>query len=131
MKRLLLKGYIAKRRPSGHVITGKFRRNHGGSIPPNLLERGNNESNSDYIKACKETGQQAHPARFPAALPDFFIKLLTPAGGLVLDPFAGSNTTGRVAEDLDRQWISMELDQDYVENSKLRFRRDNQPKSSN
>ena len=41
-----------------------------------------------------------HPARFPAALPDFFIRFLTDEDDLVVDPFAGSNTTGRVAEDL-------------------------------
>ena len=110
MERLLRRGYVAKKRPSGHDITSKFSRDHGGSIPSNLLERGNNESNSEYIRACRANGLKVHPARFPAALPEFFIKLLTKSGDLVLDPFAGSNTTGRVAEDNDRRWLSIELD---------------------
>jgi hypothetical protein len=42
------------------------------------------------------------PARFPTALPEFFIKLLTEPGDHVLDPFAGSNTTGEAAESLGR-----------------------------
>ncbi len=52
MLRLITKGYRAKERPSGHNITGKFRKNHGGSIPPNMLEMGNDDSNSDYLKSC-------------------------------------------------------------------------------
>ncbi len=121
MERLIARGYIAKRRPSGHNITKKFGRDLGGSIPANVLERGNNESNSEYIKACRRARQKVHPARFPAALPEFYIRLLTKPGSLVLDPFAGSNTTGRVAEILERRWIAIELDAAYGESSKLRF----------
>ena len=70
------RSYRAKVRPSGHVITTKFQRDHGGSISSNLLARGNNESNSAYIKACAAAGRKPHPARFPAALPEFFVKFL-------------------------------------------------------
>jgi DNA modification methylase len=121
MKRLIVRGYRAKTRPSGHVITGKFQRDHGGSIPSNLIERGNNESNSDYMKACVAAGVKPHPARFPKALPDFFIRLLSEPGDIVLDPFAGSNMTGRAAEDLGRRWLAFEMSSEYVEASKLRF----------
>ncbi|MGE5826865.1 MAG: DNA-methyltransferase, partial [Micromonosporaceae bacterium] len=41
-----------------------------------------------------------HPARFPVALPEFFIRLMTQPGQLVLDPFAGTGTTGVAAEKL-------------------------------
>lgn len=121
MERLLKKGYRAKKRPSGHTITAKFNRDHGGSIPDNLIERGNNESNSEYLRICNERGIKVHPARFPAALPEFFIKMLSRPGDLVLDPFAGSNTTGRVAEDLRRRWIAAELNDEYLRASALRF----------
>lgn len=120
MKRLLLRGYRAKQRPSGHKITNKFT-DQGGAIPSNLLERGNNESNSEYIRLCEQHGMKVHPARFPAALPEFFIKFLTEPGDLLVDPFAGSNTTGSVAEGLDRRWLAFELEHRYVENSRLRF----------
>lgn len=120
MKRLLVRGYRAKERPSGHRITAKFR-DRGGSIPSNLLERGNNESNSEYIRLCAERGLKPHPARFPAALPEFFIKFLTDPEAVVVDPFAGSNTTGAVAEGLKRRWLGFELEPKYIATSKLRF----------
>lgn len=121
MQRLIKKGYRAKKRPSGHNITHKFQVDRGGAIPTNLIERGNNESNSDYIKACRDAGLKVHPARFPAALPEFFIKLCTKPGDLVVDPFAGSNMTGYVAEALGRHWIAIDLNAEYVEASKIRF----------
>jgi DNA modification methylase len=121
MKRLLVKGYKSKKRPSGHNITDKFKNNHGGSIPSNLIARGNNESNSDYVKACARLGVKVHPARFPAALPEFFMKFLSKEGDIVLDPFAGSNTTGRVAEDLGRRWIGIDVEAGYVTASAVRF----------
>lgn len=121
MKRLIEKGYKAKQRPSGHNITSKFQKNHGGAIPSNLLIRGNNESNSAYIRACSELGVKVHPARYPYALPEFYIKLLTRPGGLVIDPFAGSNVTGRVAEDLDRRWLAADTNAGYVRASSVRF----------
>jgi len=121
MLRLIERGYRAKERPSGYKITPKFQKNHGGAIPSNVIERGNNESNSRYIKRCADAGQKPHPARFPAALPEFFIKFLTADEHLVVDPFAGSNMTGAVAEGLRRRWLSFELEKRYVDNSALRF----------
>ena len=86
-----------------------------------MLVLGNNAANDVYTKRCKETGIKIHPARFPAALPEFFIKFLTNEGDVVVDPFAGSNTAGFVAEKLDRRWIAMELIGEYLEASKFRF----------
>jgi len=54
-------------------------------------------------------------------LADFFIRFLTKPGDVVLDPFAGSNTTGRVAESLRRRWVSVELDPLYAKTSAVRF----------
>lgn len=121
MKRLLKRGYRPKQRPSGHVITAKFGSDHGGAIPPNLIERGNNESNSEYIRACASAGYKAHPARFPQAIPEFFIKLLTDEGDIVLDPFAGSNMTGATAESLERRWLAAEIKEGYLLASRVRF----------
>lgn len=121
MQRLIKRTIAAAKRPSGHNITTKFNLDRGGAIPSNLLQCGNNESNSAYIKRTKELGQRVHPARFPSELPRWFIEFLTRKGDRVLDPFAGSNTTGAVAESLGRRWIAVELDKAYVENSRLRF----------
>ena len=121
MERLIKRGVKRTKRPSGHNITKKFSRDKGGSIPPNILQCGNNESNSRYIKMSKELGKKIHPARFPAQLPRFFIEFLTEPGDLVVDPFAGSNTTGAVAEQLGRKWIAIEKNREYAEDSELRF----------
>lgn len=121
MKRLIKRGLKQTIRPSGHVINSTFASDQGGSIPSNLIQCGNNESNSLYIKSSKSTGTKIHPARFPAELPRFFIEFLTNPGDLVLDPFAGSNTTGYVAESLRRHWLGIELRDDYAQESRLRF----------
>ena len=121
MQRLIKRGIKQTKRPSGHNITPKFSRDRGGSIPANVIQCGNNESNSEYIKLSKKTGKKIHPARFPAELPRFFIEFLTEPGDVVLDPFAGSNTTGAVAEQLRRRWISVEKNRTYARDSELRF----------
>ena len=121
MKRLIKRGVKQTIRPSGHIINGSFATDQGGSIPSNLIQCGNTESNSSYIKNSKIAGNKIHPARFPSELPRFFTEFLTNPGDLVLDPFAGSNTTGFVAEGLRRKWIGVELRIDYAEESRLRF----------
>lgn len=121
MERLLKKGYKIKERPSGHKITDKFNRDCGGAIPSNLIECGNNSSNDAYIKSCESVGIKPHPARFPWNLPEFAIKLTTDEGDVILDPFAGSNVTGEVAERLNRKWIAFEVEKKYLEGSKFRF----------
>lgn len=55
-----------------------------------------------------------HPARFPVALPTFFINLLTQPKDLVFDPFAGTCTTAVAAEQLGRRWLVTELDASYT-----------------
>ena len=135
-KSLMRKGYRAKRRPSGHDISPKaFIKDNGGAIPPNLINAplppddapsnlitiANTESNSAYLRSCKERGIKPHPARYPEALVRFFVDFLSDEGDLVLDPFAGSNVTGRVCESSGRRWIATELEASYVEGSRLRF----------
>ncbi|MDQ5921768.1 MAG: hypothetical protein QG673_1827 [Pseudomonadota bacterium] len=124
MKQLLKdpeKFYTPKNRPSGHSISDKFSNNNGGSIPSNLLSYSNSDSNSSYFKYCKMFNVERHPARFPADVPQFFINFLTEKGDVVLDIFAGSNTTGFVAEKFDRKWLSFEINKNYLATSYLRF----------
>lgn len=122
MKRLIDSGtYNRGRRPSGHVIREGFTEDRGGAIPPNLLAISNTGNDRDYLDACKERDLRAHPARFPAEIPDFFVNLLTEKDDLVVDPFAGSNVTGAVAESLGRKWLSVDIDEEYVRGSMARF----------
>ena len=121
MKQLLKNGYTPKLRPSGHDISDKFKKDNRGAIPPNLLQIANTESNSLYLRKCRRAGIKPHPARFPKEFAEFFINLVTDEGDVVLDPFAGSNTTGYVAEMLGRKWIAFELSEEYLLGSKFRF----------
>ena len=127
MKKLMqnpTKWYTPKKRPSGHDISagfGEITAEKNGAIPPNLLQIPNTESNSLYLRLCKAAGVEGHPARFPQRLPEFFIKFLTDPGDLVLDIFAGSNTTGAAAEALGRRWMAFELDHAYLAASAFRF----------
>lgn len=121
MQRLLTNGYNTKKRPSGHNITEGFSKDNNGAIPPNLLSFGNNDSNSTYIKKCRENGIVIHPARYPPALPEFFMNFLTEKNDVILDPFCGSNVTGYVAEKAKRRWISIDTVPEYLDGSKYRF----------
>ena len=121
MERLLAKGYNEGPRPSGHVVSGKWGRRHRGAIPPNLITAANTRSSDRYVRECRARGLEVHPARFVRAVPEFFIKFLTRPGDLVLDPFAGSNVVGEVAERLGRRWLSVEVLRDYVVGSAFRF----------
>jgi site-specific DNA-methyltransferase (cytosine-N4-specific) len=121
MKSLIKNGYRVKKRPSGYNITKNFSIDNGGSIPPNFLTFGSQESNSYYIRMCNQHNIKIHPARYPLKLPEFFIKFLTDEGDTILDPFAGSNITGEAAEKHKRKWLAFELSEEYLKGSKFRF----------
>ena len=131
MRKLLkdrTKYYTPKLRPSGHDISRGFDLDRGGAIPSNylldmtnVLEIANTESNSKYLRNCRMAGAEPNPARFPKKIPDFFIRFLTNPGDIVLDIFAGSNTTGEAAEENQRRWIAFEIERKYVAGSALRF----------
>jgi len=121
MKSLLKNGCNAQRRPSGHDITMHFNKDNGGAIPHNVLQLSNTASNDDYMRRCRLNGIKPHPARFPEKFAEFFIRFLTTEGDLILDPFAGSNTTGYIAEQLNRRWVAHECEEKYLAGSFLRF----------
>lgn len=113
--------YRPKKRPSGHDISDSFGKDNGGAIPSNLLSLSNTDSNSSYLRLSKELGLKCHPARFPSELPAFFIKMLTDEDDIVIDIFAGSNTTGFTAEAFNRKWLAFEINQEYLVSSVFRF----------
>ncbi|APX00128.1 site-specific DNA-methyltransferase [Halobiforma lacisalsi AJ5] len=90
-------------------------------VSDNVLELANTASNTHYLEACRTADVEPHPARFPRDLPEFFIKFLSEPGDTVLDIFAGSNITGRVAQDLEREWLAFELQKKYLQTSQFRF----------
>jgi site-specific DNA-methyltransferase (cytosine-N4-specific) len=123
MQRLLKSGkYNSGRRPSQHVIgSTSFLISNKGAIPPNVIIASNTQSKSGYLSFCRKNNIIPHPARMPEEIPLFFIRFLTKKKDLVLDPFAGSNVTGAVAEKLDRGWLAIETNRDFARGSKGRF----------
>jgi DNA modification methylase len=120
--------YNSGKRPSEHDINAtSFLTNNGGAIAPNVLALANSESNSGYIRRCKENSLQLHPARFPVAFAEFFVRFLTDDGDDVLDPFGGSGSTAEAAERMGRNWTTIEIEEEYIRGAKMRFIEDAQP----
>ena len=70
---------------------------------------------SNVLHASPVAHNTGHSAPFPEWLPEFFIKLFTDPGDLVLDPFAGSGTTSRVALRLGRRAVGIEILAEHAE----------------
>ncbi len=87
-----------------------------------VLPIANTRSADPYQEFCRKHGLDPHPARMPQKLVEFFVKFVTDPGDTILDPFAGSNTTGFVAESLERRWLAIEADETYAATSEARFR---------
>ena len=142
MKKLIKrKSYNSGLRPSEHSIGEKsFLKTNKGSISSNFLnydtfsrllnEGGENslsisniysKTQKKYQEYCVNNGLKFHPARMPEGLVKYFVQFLSDEKDLVLDPFSGSNTTGSICEIMKRKWISIEIDNDYIEGSKGRF----------
>lgn len=144
MQLLKRKKYNSGRRPSDHSISKEsFFKDNGGAIMPNMLEIkrmaenddwrvpnsvlrfSNTSSNDSFMRICRENKITPHPARMNPALISFFTEFLTDPGDLLLDPFAGTNTTGFVAESMERKWIGIEAKAEYGKQAILRFEAEN------
>ena len=68
---------------------------------------------TNVLHLSTECGYNGHPAAFPLALPDWFIRLFTDSGDWVLDPFAGSGTTLVAAKKLERNSIGIDISKEY------------------
>ncbi len=67
---------------------------------------------------------KGHPAVFPVELPTFFIRLLSPEGGLVVDPFAGSGTTAIAAYNEKRDFVMIDNNAEYCRKAISRLRKE-------
>ncbi len=70
---------------------------------------------TNVLHMATECSHKGHPATFPKALPEWFIRLFTDAGDTVLDPFAGSGTTLVAAVELGRNAIGIDTQEEYCE----------------
>jgi site-specific DNA-methyltransferase (adenine-specific)/site-specific DNA-methyltransferase (cytosine-N4-specific) len=68
---------------------------------------------TNVLHLATECSNKNHSAAFPAELPEWFIRLFTREGDLVLDPFMGSGTTNFVAQRMNRNSIGIEISPEY------------------
>lgn len=73
---------------------------------------------TNVLHLSTECGNKEHSAAFPIELPKWFIKLFTKPNDVVLDPFLGSGTTARAAVELNRQYIGIEIKEEYFKQAK-------------
>jgi len=104
--------------------TGETTTNDKGGYPHNVL--GEIEGYQKYFYAPRTSSKEKqaynnHPTVKPIALMKYLIKLVTPANGIVLDPFNGSGSTGCAAVELGHSYVGIELDANYCEISKKRI----------
>ena len=77
---------------------------------------------TNVLHLATECGNRSHSATFPEELPDWFIRLFTQPDDLVLDPFMGSGTTAVACRQLDRRYIGIETDPDYIQVAERRLK---------
>lgn len=78
-----------------------------------------NMGNTPAVK--RKPVKNNHPTVKPIALMEYLIEMVTPKGGIVLDPFAGSGTTGLACKNLNRNFILIEKEQEYCKIAEARI----------
>jgi len=86
--------------------TKKVAANPKGKIPNTIFS-------FDNCSAMRNKPANKHPSPFHPDLPRWFIRWLTDAGDVVLDPFMGSGTTAGVCQEMGRNWVGFELNESY------------------
>jgi DNA modification methylase len=115
--------YAQHRKRDSSMLPGKFKEDASKGVPlyavaPNSTTR----NKRDVWTVATAPFSEAHFATFPPALIEPCILAGCPKGGTVLDPFAGSGTTGLVCQKLGRLWVDIDLSEEYC---KLHIRRVN------
>lgn len=100
------------------AVTGRF--------PANLIHDGSEEQLSKFFycakASTKERNGSKHPTVKPLALMRYLCRLITPPNGTILDPFAGSGTTGQAAQAEGFDSILIERDAQYIADIKRRLK---------
>jgi DNA modification methylase len=84
---------------------------------------------NNVLHLATECSNQGHAASFPLALPEWFVKLFTAPGDVVLDPFCGAGTTCLAAQSLGRRWVGIDSDDRFVTLARERLKQPGQGQS--
>ena len=77
---------------------------------------------TNVLHLATETGNKNHSAVFPKSLPKWFIELFTDKEDWVLDPFVGSGTTCKVAQELGRNSVGIDTIEEYTDLAKANLK---------
>ena len=123
----------------GGELENKVERATGGRFPANLIHDGSDEVISGFPNS-KSTGSASrffycakasksekgegnnHPTVKPIKLMRYLVRLITPKGGIVLDPFMGSGSTGIACKQEGFDFIGIEIDKEYLKIAKARIK---------
>jgi len=75
----------------------------------------------NILKICSEASKTGHPAPYPVALAEWFIRGYSNPGDVVYDPFGGAGSTAVAAQKNGRDWILTEIHEEYVEIAQKRI----------
>lgn len=104
------------------IMEGAYSNPTEGRIQRNVLSISHNCADQRrYKEAARNAGLPAHGAAMPLRLAKLLVEFLTDKEQLVVDPFAGSFTVPKAAEELLRRWIGTEIMLEYVLGSSSRF----------
>jgi len=87
----------------------------------NTFDESGNRLRADGSVIPPLKSKNNHPTIKPIALMEYLIKMVTPKGGTVLDPFAGSGSTLIACKNLNRNYIGIEIDPEYIKIIKARL----------
>ena len=115
--------------PSNPVLRGTYEHVHVWSKGTmsrtggrgDLTEVGFTEATLDTWHIAAEQSRADHPAPFPVPLAERLIRLYTWPGDHVLDPFAGTGSSGVAARRLGRSWVGIDTSADYCRVAKERL----------
>jgi site-specific DNA-methyltransferase (adenine-specific) len=101
---------------------GAIKRKEKRPIPPMKVRENIWHYSVGYLKSTKDRMAFEHPAIFPEQLAEDHIRSWTKEGDLVLDPFMGSGTTAKVAQQLNRDYVGFEISPHYLTIAQQRLR---------
>lgn len=101
--------------------TSRIDRHEGVGDPPPVFKHGATLRQIENATNDRERPGNGHPTVKPTDLMRYLCRLITPEGGLVLDPFMGSGSTGKAAILEGFEFLGFDLDPEYVEIAKHRI----------
>jgi site-specific DNA-methyltransferase (adenine-specific) len=102
--------------------TGTLKRMKDAYAKANQRPRGEAFGDGNVLKDATETSGNNHPTVKPVELMKYLVRLVTPKGGKVLDPFNGSGSTGMACVELGYEYTGCELDPEYIEIANKRIK---------